>query len=357
MRKRVDSLPDSVPEMFDQVLERIEGDFTRALVQEFLSFIACGRQGLTSEELQDLLAKYAPIVGLKGIATKLPDMLFARLRRSFGAYLFERSGVIDFFHGQFKEAVGRRYLQVKSERLKVHGIIAKYFEGRWREPYLRAVDELPHQLIKAEEWEGVERVLCDLHFVEDKCAAGLTYDLVHDYNATLVALPKARQEMEEKLKHEARIKKYTENLIAYAKGEIGHLEIIHSVETWSEEKIRQESERMTINPTRLDRIRAFSQFVNSESHALLKFASYPGFTVQQAYNSARKGPVASTAESIAEAEMDCVLLLRTASQRPEYNLHPAVLKTLEGHAKNVECVGVTPDGKTAVSGSWNSLRV
>ena len=95
-----------------------------------------------------------------------------------------------------------------------------------------------------------------------------------------------------------------EDLIACSKGEIDHLEIIDSVEPWSEERIRRDTDRIVNNPTRLEKIRAFSLFVNSESHALLKFASYSGFTIQQAYNSARSGLVAHAAESIVNAKTD-----------------------------------------------------
>lgn len=185
--ERVSTLPDTVSELFDQVLERIEGAFilNKGLVRDCMSFISCGRQGMTAEELQTLLKDHTPKIGSETKPEKLPDMLWARLYRAFSAYLFERSGVIDFFHWQLKEAVGTRYLKRETDRDKVHKVIADYFETRWQEPYVRALDELPHQRIKAKDWEGVERVLTDLRFIEKKCAGGMTYDLIADYNATL----------------------------------------------------------------------------------------------------------------------------------------------------------------------------
>jgi hypothetical protein len=36
-------------------------------------------------------------------------------------------------------------------------------------------------------WTELENTLCDLSFIEAKCAAGMTYDLVADYNAALAA--------------------------------------------------------------------------------------------------------------------------------------------------------------------------
>lgn len=94
--------------------------------------------------------------------------------------------------------------------------------------------------------------------------------------------------------------------------------------------------------TRLDRIRAFAQFVNAESHVFVKFASHPGFCIQQAYNSANSGPVASAAEAIINNEVDNVFLLQLPSNRPNYNPHPALLRTLEVHTGEIFSVSIIP---------------
>jgi len=356
--KRVASLPDTVPELFNQVLERIEGDFDRPSVQEFTSFVACGRQGMTGEELQALLRGRAPIVNPDTLPSKLPDILFARLRRAFGAYLFERSGVMDFFHNQLKEAVDKRYLSEEVDRDRIHQVIAEYFEKRWNEPYLRALDELPHQLIEAKDWGDLERVLCDLHFIEAKCAAGMTYDLIHDYNIALDALPEAQPQKEKRLRHEARLKKHTKDLIAYAKGEIKTFDVIPSVRPWTDAEIRADTERIINHPTRLDRIKAFSQFVDSDSNVLVRFASHPGFVIQQAYNSAQSGPVASEAEEIVNTGTGDPLLLQPSSLRPDFNPHPTLIKDLGEYPTLVNVLSITPHGKRAVSGGHDgTLRL
>jgi len=144
---------------------------------------------MTAEELQTLLSIHAPQVDSSISPEKLPDMLWARLYRAFSAYLFERSGVIDFFHGQLKEAVGKRYLEMETDRNVTHRTIADYFENRWQEPYIRAVAELPHQRVKAADWDGAEGILTNLRFIEAKCTAAMTYDLIADYNSTLQHLP------------------------------------------------------------------------------------------------------------------------------------------------------------------------
>ena len=135
------------------MLERIETDFNPAILRDCMSFIACGRHGMTAEELQALLKIHIKPTESETPPEKLPDMLWARLYRALGAYIFERSGVIFFFHDQLEKAVGKRYLPENSDRKVTHKIIADYFETRWREPYFRALDELPYQRIEAEDWE------------------------------------------------------------------------------------------------------------------------------------------------------------------------------------------------------------
>lgn len=347
---RIKQLPHNVPDLFDQVLKRIEDDFSEPLVRDCMAFIACGRQGMTAEELQGLLFAHAPQQdAMAAQLDKLPDMIWARLYRAFRSYLFDRSGVIDFFHGQLKEAVGKRYLKKEVDRNAIHKIIADYFEKQWREPYIRAVEELPHQRTKASDWNGVKRVLCDLRFIEAKCAAGMTYELIADYNTALDALPEAQEERQRELKHQERVAKYAEDLIAFSRGEISHLDIIPSVEPWSNEKIRKETERIITNPTRLDLIQAFSQFVNLESSSLARFGYLQSFCLQQAYNSARNGPVAAAANDLINKGSEHIMLLQLEENRSEYVSNFGLSKILASR-NSITSVDISADGKKAISG-------
>ena len=382
---RIDLLPDDVPALFQQVLERIENDFAAwpGLVADALSVIACSRQGMTPEEMQTLLAEYAPTrepinlpqhppkglfsrvlnffkrhpgpkaPPIPAVPDKLPDMVWSRLRLSLDAYLFERSGAVDFFHGQLKEAVGARYLSTDAERDRWHQTIADYFENRWAEPYPRALDELPHQLAKAKDWDGVERVLCDLLFVQEKCAAGLTYDLIADYHTALENLPENQINIEEEKDRQARLDKYAQDLVAVAKGElaIADLEVIPSVEPKGDACFEAELERITTRPTRLDRVQCFANFVQGQSHHLIKYGSEPRFCLRQAFNHADGGPVERAASTILRRQARRKLLLRHPSWRPTFNPYPVCLRILEGHTDWVNSVCLSVDGQRAVSAS------
>lgn len=185
--ERIERLPADVPALFDQVLERIEGDFDPELVRDCMSLIACGREGMTAGELQTLLAVHAPASAPREMAGRLPDMLWARLYRAFSAYLFERSSVITFFHGQLTEAVARRYLKGQADKTAVHRRIASYFDERWKEPYLRALAELPYQHTTAGDWEQLQRVVSDFDFLRAKVEAVGPHPLIDDHTFALEA--------------------------------------------------------------------------------------------------------------------------------------------------------------------------
>jgi len=290
---RIRTLPDNIPDLFIQVLERIEGDFNPALVRDCMVFMACGRQGMTAEELQTLLKQHAPKIDRDIEPVKLPDLLWRKLYRSMSTYLFEHSGVIDFFHGQFKEAVGNRYLSNVTYRESIHRIIADYFEGRWREPYLRALDELPHQRTRASDWTGLEHILCDLKFIEAKAAAMMIYGLVADYNTAIKT-----------------------------KG----------------------------FPANTD-MREFAQFVSSQSHII---GVIPAITFQQAINEPDSTPPARIAAEILAAGQERRLFFQRINKPQAIS---ACLMTLTGHDYYVTACAFSPDGSRILSKSIKTLKI
>lgn len=193
-----------------------------------------------------------------------------------------------------------------------------------------------------------------------------------------------------------RLKDYAERVVAYARGEVDHLDIIPSVRPWGPEEIQERAGDAGRELSGADRIRLFAQFVEAECHVLSKLAFHPRFFVQHAYNYASSAPVAEAAESVIQGEVQSLLLLRSSQQRPAHNPNPALVRTieeskqwkgmhgivaastasgdiavasfgtsvlhvwnlrtgeclatLEGHEGEVRCVSITPDGRRAVSG-------
>ena len=229
---------------------------------------------------------------------------------------------------------------------------------------------LPEHLIRTELWDNLETVLTDLRFIETKCSNGLLFNLITDYNSALYSMPEAQKEIKIRKKNEENVSDLTDRLILYANksNKANNLHIQDQkrftiqknidpkfnplTKLWTEYEIKKDIERILKNPTRIDRIRAFSKYVNSESHALSKYSSIPGFCIQQAYNLSKSGPIGTAAKTIIDMEAVGILFLKTKKQLPPYNPHPVLMKTINGH-DTICSVGITFDGKKAVSGSYD----
>ena len=197
----VEELAGTIPALCDSILARAERDHGKALVRNGLSLIACSRRGLLETELRNLL-------GING--TPLPQATWARLYRTLEFYLLpsgaDSEGLINFFHQQFGEAVRLRY-SLSDDGYAAGGFLrdchrrlAHYFRHRGFQSS-RCLAELPFHLTQAHLWDDLERLLCDLRFVQAKCGqadAGTgrgsggvcdgVYDLQQDYEFALVAV-------------------------------------------------------------------------------------------------------------------------------------------------------------------------
>jgi len=362
---KLEELPAGLEGIYEEFFERQFGrcdDNPEAFEARF---------GPAREVLRVVTAAREPLdKRLLSRATGLGEGVLPGVLRKLRAYLPEHVGaggkaVYSVYHKSFADWLtdaGRDDRPFFISETKGHERLA---EACWPE-YLAGVGamsryalaHLPAHETAAERWDELETLLCDLRFVERKVAAGMTHELVGDYEAAVDALPEGREAREKEREREERVKRYTRDLVAHARRENPELELIPSVEPWSETRLEEDTKRILDSPTRADRIRVFSQFVNGEGHALAAFGHRRGFTVQRAYNWARSGPVPAAAERMLNESTSQVRMLLASAQRAAYNPHPACLRTLEGHTSNVLSVSVTPDARRAVSGSNDkTLRV
>jgi hypothetical protein len=179
--------PDTVA-LFDWVLERLEV-FGKETAKLWCIYLALGRVGMSSRELSDLLARK---FGADAAHTSL------LIERGLRRYLQKRGPQLDFFHGQLRQAVQRRYLL--EEATPYHADIAAYLETRWRQPDAHALSELPYHLANAgaNEAENLISTLSDLAFIDAKCRAERVYELLEDFdlpagNNTRIALLPVRK--------------------------------------------------------------------------------------------------------------------------------------------------------------------
>jgi tetratricopeptide (TPR) repeat protein len=144
-------------QLFELILARYEEDYERdrpGLVAEAMSLLWASRQGLSEAEILDLLG---------GGDGPLPQAIWAPLRLAGDGSMVSRSGLIDFFHGYIREAVRVRYLHEPALERAAHDRLAVYFARG--ETGLRAVEELPWQLIWAGRYGRTASVLADPSFL------------------------------------------------------------------------------------------------------------------------------------------------------------------------------------------------
>ena len=174
---------DPVMEIFAQVIERLEADFERALVREVLRLLGSARRGLSEREMRELVV---------GPDSEETGNLYPMLRQ-LRPYLMRRGEVTDFFHDALRRAVRSRYLAGETEKQAAHERLADYFDGQQdfltdgppgeRQSNARKTDELPHQLLEAEQAERLAEVLKTFPFLEAKAEAGQVTDLADDFAA------------------------------------------------------------------------------------------------------------------------------------------------------------------------------
>jgi WD40 repeat protein len=343
--------------------------YGETMVSHSLGYLASAKCGLTEQELLGVLSSDSEVISdLRRCSsgneepTSAVATAWSQLCRDLEDYLSPRgadgSNQLVFSHHFIKSGIDKNFLADDARRQR-HAKLAEYFASQplWLEhsgretANLNRLRELPYQQLHAGLWDGLEATLTDLSFIEAMCASGLIHDLVRDYQAALDALPEAQEERLDRIKRAEQLRKYTESLVAYAQGKRTSLEVIPSVKPSMDGETERVVRDVADASGRLERIRAFSHFVNAESLGLSRFAAQQGFCVQQAYNSASSGPVAVAAQRMIRSETDRILILHHPAQRPQYNPHPALIRTMDGGTRGaLSAVSISSDGRVAASG-------
>jgi NACHT domain- and WD repeat-containing protein len=173
-----------------------EKDHGAVLVSRSLGYLAAARFGLSEDELIDILSAdeecFREVVRRSRHEPpehRLPVAIWSRLYFDLEPYLAERSAqganLLTFYHRQFREVATQLFLEGTAETDR-HRTLAFYFgpQKSWIAqgvPNSRKAAELPAQQAGGKLWEPFAYTLTDLDFIEAKCSAGMTHDLVADY--------------------------------------------------------------------------------------------------------------------------------------------------------------------------------
>jgi hypothetical protein len=219
IKDRIKDLPEETRPLFLWILDRLENDegfrdeqgskIGADLVSRYCSYLAIGRSGMAQSELVELIAPADS--EKKTEADALGNV--AALQRLLRPYLMQRGELLDFFHGQLREAVEEKYLGDEEQKVAANHALAEYFQRKadpagnatWPGDYPRALSELPYHQTEGQMWEGVYQTLTDLGFLEAKCTHvavstagsgddartiyGGVYELQEDYRRAIEKMP------------------------------------------------------------------------------------------------------------------------------------------------------------------------
>jgi len=144
----------NVAELFSKILERLERDYKTGLTREVLSLIYVSRDGLSENNLMEIMNKNS--------TKKVSRLEFSPLFLAIEEHLLNRDGLYGFFHGFIEEAVENRYLSrdelINVERSK----IADYFGNSDIDN--QRIRELPFQLFRLEDRDRLYECLFIVDF-------------------------------------------------------------------------------------------------------------------------------------------------------------------------------------------------
>ena len=149
---------ETITELYQKILERYEEVYEKDrknLVKDAFSLIWAARRGLSETELMELL---------NSVNYPLPRAYWSPLYLAAEQSLIARSGLLNFSHAYFRQAVQEKYLPGEEKQKNAHLCLAEYFNKPEITP--RKIDELPWQFSEVKKWKQLYNLLSDLPFFE-----------------------------------------------------------------------------------------------------------------------------------------------------------------------------------------------
>ncbi|XP_048730738.1 uncharacterized protein LOC125647914 isoform X3 [Ostrea edulis] len=214
---------------------KLETKHGEPLVRRALGYITASREGITSNEMEDILSIDEAvmddvIVNLRPAKRRFPNVLWIRLLEDLSDLLTPTltHGVITYVwaHSQFNQAADERYLQNRDKAPSYHKTMAEYFQGIWAskpKPYMgnekgvlrcvseqrlyyepcennedgsdriyniRKVNELPYHLLNSQQTSLYKsEALCNFEWINAKLCGTSLRSLVEEYQTGLAVEP------------------------------------------------------------------------------------------------------------------------------------------------------------------------
>ena len=340
LNRQIDKLPATLHELFEKVIERLEGEHFVDRTEFILSLMAVSRYGLLESEILDLLKTYD---------AKILRISWTRLYRSLEFYLRpvdERTGagLINFSHDQLRFAVFHRYLGMKSldadntEKYRYsHNRLADYFHSiasdknelaKWSIENPRSLIELPYHLHESERDEELRKMLFDFGWINAKLESNDVNSLIKDYDyisndRTLRLVQGALQLSSHVLMKREQIQsQLTGRLLSFQEPEIRSL--LEGANEMKTNGLRLRLLTASLTPPGGPLIRTLNGHIDVVSS--VSVLPYGNRAISASYDGTLK-----------------VWDMETGIET----------RTLKGHTSGISSVSVTPDGFRAISGSFD----
>ncbi|MFC1853920.1 AAA family ATPase, partial [candidate division CSSED10-310 bacterium] len=195
-------LPSDTRQLIQELFARLCTQHGALLVSRSLGYLSAAKEGLTEEELLDLLARdeeffsdflaqaHHDLPDVDPTKKQLPVAVWSRLFFDLEPYLMERGGdrtqLLTFYHRELGLVAAQEFL-AGSDKEKRHRSLAAYFREQplWKAerqlPNSRKLTELPFHQTHGALLAELETTICDLQFLKAKCEAGMPYALLDDY--------------------------------------------------------------------------------------------------------------------------------------------------------------------------------
>jgi WD40 repeat protein len=192
----VPDLSEDIPGILRDLFKRLseESSHGSMLVSRSLGYLAAARNGLSEDELldilsldSDLLADFRRRSPRSPEVEHLPVVVWSRLYFDLEPYLAERSAdgasLLAFYHRQMAEACRAAYCERdRNAALAAYfGAQPLHLERNEQAPNLRKLSEMVYQQAWAGLAAGVERTLLDFSYLRAKLAGQGLQELIADY--------------------------------------------------------------------------------------------------------------------------------------------------------------------------------
>ena len=348
---------ETIDDLFEKVLDRIESDNTPETVRAALEVLWAAKESFAEDELLTV--------------SQLPPAVWAPIHIALDESLIGAGGRLAFSHDYLRKAVEDRYLNSEVARQSIQkrmaGFCVQAMAGGRKEISRYVRRHAVEHFLEVEDWDNATAALSDLEFIEARAIDQELPEMLKDYAQALNLLPEGEKERQTEATRQAELDRYAKEMYEYSaawsriRDGSGEPEPIlprpvESVRIWTEEEIAVEFKRMTETPNRLDIVKAFRVFVATNSAPLQQCSTQEGFAANLARNDAPAGPVHEEGKRIFEP-LKCIKLIKQFATEEIYNPLPACQAVLEGHTSSVEAIILSADGRRIFSSSVDELRV